>query len=99
MNLIFMKTRDQRTKGRVTKGILFQLLVMVLPVSQLYSQFEALNEEWRWVHFTTESGLPSNHVYDVVETGDGTTWASTADGLAWCDGFRWHAIEDTASMW
>ena len=52
----------------------------------------AFTEPWRWSHFTTEEGLPSNRVIDVCESRDGTIWAATAAGLAWYDGFAWYAM-------
>lgn len=47
---------------------------------------------WRWTNFGERDGLPSNAVSQVVQTDDGTIWASTASGLAWYDDFQWHAI-------
>ena len=55
----------------------------------------AFSEEWRWVRFTTASGLPSNTVVDVIETPAESVWAATMRGLAWFDGYRWHAISAT----
>lgn len=45
------------------------------------------------MHFTTESGLPSNQVYDVTESSDGTVWVATAGGLAWFTGYQWVPID------
>lgn len=59
---------------------------------QADAQFERLYESWRWAHFTTTSGLPSNIVDDIVETDNGTVWASTVFGIAWFDGFRWNKV-------
>jgi PAS domain S-box-containing protein len=59
-----------------------------------YAQFETLNEEWRWVQFTTEAGLPSNQIRNIVLTTSGTVWAVTPGGLAWYDRYRWHAAVD-----
>ncbi|MBI3766065.1 MAG: hypothetical protein HY277_06145, partial [Ignavibacteriales bacterium] len=64
----------------------------------IQAQSEEFNEEWRWVHFTTESGLPSDHIYEIVETSDGTPWVATSKGLAWYDGFRWHAVPDSLGI-
>jgi len=58
-------------------------------------QWESFRETWRWAHFTTESGLPSNRVYDVVETPKGTIWAATQAGLAWYDGYRWTPVDSS----
>jgi PAS domain S-box-containing protein len=65
---------------------------LVLFSGTLRSQIENLQDTWRWTTFSTESGLPSNAVYDVLETQNGVVWASTARGLAWYDGYFWHAV-------
>ena len=72
------------------------LLLTALSISFSFGQTEKYNEDWRWVDFTTESGLPSNTVTNLIETPDGTVWAATSAGLAWYDNFRWHAITDSA---
>src|ERR1051325_1172982 len=46
-------------------------------------------EAYRWVHFTTQSGLPSNTISQIYETDDSTLWVATPSGLAWFDGFKW----------
>ena len=53
---------------------------------------DSFDKVWRWVHFTTESGLPSNDVLDIFESADHTVWASTSLGTAWYDGFQWITI-------
>ncbi len=58
----------------------------------------AFAEEWRWVRFATTSGLPSNSVYDVVETPRGTVWAATQRGPAWYDGYQWHPMSEAAGL-
>jgi PAS domain S-box-containing protein len=50
------------------------------------------------VEFTTVSGLPSNRILDVVETGDSTIWALTSSGLAWYDGFRWNRADSSMGL-
>ncbi len=57
-----------------------------------------LHEPWRWSRFTTESGLPSNHVYRVAETTSGTVWAATDRGLAWFDGYQWHPMGEAEGV-
>ncbi|HUN65062.1 MAG TPA: ATP-binding protein [Bacteroidota bacterium] len=54
---------------------------------------ERLEEAWRWVQFTTASGLPSDRIIGLVETGDGILWAHTAGGLATYDGFQWSSVD------
>jgi PAS domain S-box-containing protein len=48
------------------------------------------NDQWRWVRFGGESGLPSDRIYGVCETRSGEVWARTSRGFVWFDGFRWH---------
>lgn len=76
------------------------VLLIVLPAFALPSiclgQMEKLEEEWRWVNFTTESRLPSNQIFDVAESPDGIVWAATSLGIAWFDGFQWHSLPDSS---
>lgn len=53
----------------------------------------ALYDDWRWTHYTTASGLPSNDVFVVRQDKQGTWWALTKGGLAWLDGYSWHAVD------
>lgn len=55
-------------------------------------KIENVQDTWRWTSFTTRNGLPSNVIYDVRETANSVVWASTARGLAWYDGYQWHAV-------
>src|SRR5437867_597332 len=73
---------------------LFVICLSVSFNSILWTQFESFSQEWRWANFTMESGLPSNEVSDVVESPEGTAWAATSLGIAWFDGFQWHAVSD-----
>lgn len=63
-----------------------------------YPQFEQFYESWRWAHFTTASGLPSDVVEDVIQSEDGVVWASTYAGLAWYDGYRWNKILNSQGL-
>jgi PAS domain S-box-containing protein len=74
------------------------LLAIIVCVSSLPAQPVRFDEAWRWVEFTTESGLPSNRVTGVVETGDGTVWAVTSAGLAWYDDFRWNLVDSSMGL-
>ncbi|MFA6470045.1 MAG: histidine kinase [Bacteroidota bacterium] len=69
------------------------ILIGVLALlNNSFGQTEQFYENWRWTHFTTKTGLPSDIVEDVLEADDGTVWVSTAKGIAWYDGFRWNPI-------
>ena len=52
-----------------------------------------------YVHdvWTSEDGLPSSTILDIVQTRDGYLWLATAGGLARFDGVRF-AIVDFASV-
>ena len=65
------------------------IVFLALSTLILSAQDDPLNERWRWSLFTTESGLPSNRVRDVVETSDGRAWAVTESAVAWFDNYRW----------
>lgn len=71
-------------------------MLLALP-SPGYCQDDTFSEDWRWAHFTTDNGLPSNRVNDIVETSDGIPWAVTPAGLAWYDGFKWNQLRDTTN--
>ncbi len=66
---------------------------LLIPVSA-FSQSEHVKylDLWRWVHFTTESGLPSNRIKTIAELDDGTIWAGTLKGLARFDGYQWQPV-------
>ncbi|MEX0736812.1 MAG: hypothetical protein WD182_05170, partial [Bacteroidota bacterium] len=68
-------------------------LQITLPILSVQAQTETLFEPWRWVHFTTASGLPDNNVSSITEGRDGTPWAATRNGLAWYDGYRWRSVQ------
>ncbi|MBI1804315.1 MAG: PAS domain S-box protein [Ignavibacteriae bacterium] len=78
------------------RAILYYVFSFALVLSTLLpvkAQNEEYDETWRWVQFTTESGLPSNRVTEVHETSDGTVWAIAAGRLAWYDGFQWQPMD------
>jgi PAS domain S-box-containing protein len=56
-----------------------------------------LGETWRWARFTRGTGLPSDAVHAVLETPQ-RVWAATDSGLAWFDGFVWHAMGPDAGL-
>jgi PAS domain S-box-containing protein len=79
---------------RENAGISMMCIVAIFMIlrMQCYAQHDALEESWRWVQFTTTSGLPSNLIRNVKDGPDGTPWVWTAGTLAWYDGFRWHPV-------
>ncbi|MBI3195709.1 MAG: PAS domain S-box protein [Ignavibacteriae bacterium] len=61
-------------------------------VSTQFLEPAEFSEDWRWVHFTSESGLPSNVIYQIYETSDSTIGVATPSGLASFDGFQWNLL-------
>ena len=80
--------------GRL-RGVLLATLASIVPVAALILApspavaGSRLPEAGEWVHFTRESGLPSERVEKIVETPAGSVWALTSEGLVWYDGFEW----------
>src|SRR6266849_4180254 len=64
----------------------------------LYAQIRAGEAPQSWTRFTTESGLPTNHVGNIFELSDGTPWVSTPLGLAWFDGCQWTPIDSSRGL-
>ena len=56
----------------------------------------SLVEDWRWVRYGVEEGLPSTLVHAVARGSNGTIWAATERGPAWFDGYRWRRVRDEA---
>ncbi len=62
------------------------LLLMLLPffATKMRADFHA--PEFNFLHYTTENGLPSNCVRDIVQDSDGFMWFATDGGLVRFDG-------------
>jgi PAS domain S-box-containing protein len=71
------------------------LACFVLPVE---AQNESFSEEWRWIQFTTASGLPSNDVSSILETNDSTIWICTPKGVAYFDDYQWIPIDTSKGL-
>lgn len=85
---------QQTHMRRSSFGTIYFLVLVFLALllsCHVYPQTELFEQSWRWSRFTTESGLPSNQILDLIETEGGTVWVSTPKGIAWFDGYRWVA--------
>ena len=74
------------------------VILFTISTSGVYSQVLNFQESWRWAHFTTESGLPSDAVTCIAETPDSIIWAGTKKGLAWFDGFYWNTVAPSLGL-
>ena len=62
---------------------------LFLPLSLLFAalSLDAAPYHYRFNHFQTRDGLPSNTVYCAVQDRFGYIWIGTSDGICWYDGF------------
>jgi PAS domain S-box-containing protein len=72
--------------------ITFLISSISVSLPSVLAQVDTFNEQWRWVRFTTESGLPTNDAKYLHQTPSGTIWTGTYHGLAWFDGYQWNEI-------
>jgi signal transduction histidine kinase len=59
----------------VVRGRILVVVLWLLPVLAAQAGPDTFSEAWRWVHFTTESGLPSDFVVSAVEVPGDTVRA------------------------
>lgn len=78
--------------------LICQCFVLLSFNSVSSAQLNRLHDSWRWVRFTTDDGLPSNRVFNIVETTSGTAWALTQSGLAWFNGYYWEPINEQKGL-
>ncbi|HEV8539118.1 MAG TPA: ATP-binding protein [Bacteroidota bacterium] len=69
-------------------------IIAIVCNASAQGQTTTYGESWRWVHFTSESGLPSNQSLGINETPDGTIWSN----FQWFDGFSWRNVEDAGDQ-
>jgi PAS domain S-box-containing protein len=72
--------------------------LLCAPAARAITSEELFSEPWRWATFTTEHGLPSNELLDLVESPKGTTWVSTRAGIAWFDGYQWKKVGELEGL-
>ena len=75
-----LKNRNYRR--RFLSGVLVPLFVIYLASTAV------ADEQKYFKTWTTENGLPQNHVSYIAQTPDGYLWLATFDGLARFDGVR-----------
>ncbi|MBI5472141.1 MAG: response regulator [Ignavibacteriae bacterium] len=80
------------TFRRITRLLFVLITLSSVSFTSTLAQPSRLLEDWRWVSFGAESGLPSNHIYSIVETESGTPWVFTKGGVAWYDDYVWHKV-------
>ncbi|HRX29955.1 MAG TPA: two-component regulator propeller domain-containing protein, partial [Saprospiraceae bacterium] len=61
----------------------FAILIVLIPLN-LFGQSITIPH----ISYTTDDGLPSSEVYDVLQDRDGYMWFSTDNGLSRFDGYE-----------
>ncbi|MEJ2215734.1 MAG: ATP-binding protein [Gemmatimonadota bacterium] len=56
-----------------------------------------LSENWRWVDYDADSGLPPGRVRNVIEV-NGVPWVLTDEAAAYYDGFLWNPADSTIGL-
>jgi len=74
------------------KYLIFLIVLIQNQISLEADLIEKINQKWRWVKYSTDSGLPSDRNVKIIEALDGTIWACTPKGFAWFDGYIWHTV-------
>src|SRR5262245_57361512 len=74
-------------------------ILLLLPCTLLFSQRE---RQYAFTHFSTNNGLVSNSVFNIVQDKQGYIWLATVDGLQRYDGNRFltfrHSSADPHSI-
>jgi len=85
---------------KFSTGNFLSAIVSFLFLCSVISSAQTMDfsDQSRWTHFTTESGLPSNHINQIYEGRDGTMWVLTQNGLAYYDGFQWVPLDSSKGI-
>ncbi len=62
----------------------------------LITNIAAQGQDVAWFNITQQEGLPSNTVYDMLQSRDGFLWLATENGLARYNGYRFRTYENPA---
>jgi signal transduction histidine kinase/ligand-binding sensor domain-containing protein len=84
-NLARRNTLEAFTSGRMTR--------LGLLVCAVAFNWSATPAQYRFNHWTTESGLPQNSVRSIIQTRDGYLWFTTLDGLVRYDGAQFRVFD------
>lgn len=79
----------------MVKNILYIIFISLffIGAQNSYGQSKTL----RFEHLTTESGLPRNQVYSLIQDHIGYVWTGTGDGLSRYDGYRFKTYNSEKS--
>ncbi len=85
--------------GRICKICFLVLALAHCPIFTGESSSGALfQEEWRWIRYTNNAGLPAHRISGVISASDSTLWAMADNGVAWFDSFRWQTLPDADNL-
>lgn len=69
------------------------MTVLIMALSCLFSTTtwaDAESPEYKFLHYTSDKGLPSNCVRDIAQDSKGLIWFATDGGVCSFDGMRFH---------
>jgi hypothetical protein len=73
---------------RRTSSALLAVPLVFAHASPASGQVEGLTDAWRWIQYTSATGLPPGRILDITESR-GVPWIVTERGIAWFDGYTW----------
>ncbi len=76
---------------------MFMALAMTVCVVSAGARQTAVNSDLKFRHYTTEEGLPSNCIRDIVQDKTGFVWFATDGGLVRYDGKRFRTFKPIRS--
>lgn len=71
--------------------LLYQSLFRVVGLFLLFYTLTAYSQEYDYIHFGINDGLPSSQVYDIFQANDGNIWFATDRGLARYNGYEFES--------
>lgn len=75
------------------KFVKFFLCVLLFGISQV-----AFSQDLHYDQYTTDDGLPSNTIYEIVQDSNGLLWMGTENGLVSFDGVSFERFTDPRLM-
>lgn len=90
---LFHKGGLLKIKKNLLKFKYYILILLMVLVNHLNCYSELQGPDFTFAHLSTENGLPSNRVRDIVQDIDGFMWFATDGGLVRYDGKKTKVFE------
>src|SRR5262245_20668620 len=83
-----MQADRTRILSSVSRSLLFTILPPAVAISFAMLIPRSAAAQYRFDSWTTDTGLPQNTVFAILQTRDGYLWFTTSDGLVRYDGVK-----------